>query len=282
LLESVNLKKSLSKAAYRKALPDLQERLRRLQYAAKTMNVTTIVCLEGWDAAGKGMVARKLTEKLDPRLFSVCPSAPPTPLEQRYHFLHRHQLSLPNYGSMAIYDRGWYRRLLEERCDKLVKKSEWREAYQQINEFERWLTDDGQVLAKFWLHISKKKQRQRFKKYLADPNLAWRVTKAYRRHHRDYKKWISAVEEMLAKTETAFCAVDHYRSQRSELGDCPHLRGYRAADRTGARPAKPAQRAAAASRQDGSPVRKQAGQTCCTRERPASRYRGGACLKSLT
>ena len=204
MLESVNLKKSLSKAAYRKALPDLQERLRKLQYAAKTAQVTTIVCLEGWDAAGKGIVARKLTEKLDPRLFRVCPGAPPTPLEQRHHFLHRYQMSLPNYGEMAIYDHGWYRRVLEERCDKLVKKNDWRESYQQINEFERWLADDGQVLAKFWLHISKKKQRQRFKKYLADPNLAWRVTKDYRRHHRDYEKWTSAVDEMLAKTETAF------------------------------------------------------------------------------
>ena len=204
MLETVNLKKSLSKSAYQKAMPELQERLRKLQYATKAANVTTIVCLEGWDAAGKGPVVRKLTQKLDPRLFRVYPGTPPTPLEQRFHFLHRYQLNLPNYGEMAVFDHGWYRRVLEERCDKMVKKSEWRESYQQINEFERWLSDDGQVVVKFWLHISKKKQKQRFRKYLADPNLRWRITKDYLRHHSAYNKWIPAVEEMLAKTETSY------------------------------------------------------------------------------
>ena len=204
VLETINLKKSLSKSAYQKAMPELQERLRKLQYAARVASVTTIVCLEGWDAAGKGRVIRKLTEKLDPRLFRVHEGTPPTPLEKRYHFLHRYQLRLPNYGDIAVFDHGWYRRVLEERCDKLVKKSEWRDAYQQINEFERWLTDDHQVIVKFWMHISKKEQRRRFKKYLKDPNLAWRVTKDYRRHHRDYAEWIPAVEEMLAKNEMTY------------------------------------------------------------------------------
>ena len=204
MLKEINLKKSLSKSAHQKAMPELQERLRKLQYAAKAANVTTIVCLEGWDAAGKGRVVRKLTQKLDPRLFRVSSGTPPTPLEQRYHFLHRYQLALPNYGEMAVFDHGWYRQVLEDRCDKNIKKSEWLISYQQINEFERWLADDHQVIVKFWMHISKKKQKQRFRKYLADPNLAWRVTKDYRRHLRDYDKWVPAVEEMLAKTETSF------------------------------------------------------------------------------
>lgn len=204
MLETINLKKSLSKFAYQKAMPELQERLRKLQYAARAANVTTIICLEGWDAAGKGAVVRKLTQKLDPRLFRVHAGTPPTPLEQRYHFLHRYQVNLPNYGEMAMFVQAWYRRVLDERCDKLVKKSEWREAYQQINEFERWLSDDDQLVVKFWMQISKKKQRQRFKKYLKDPNLAWRVTRDFRRHHRDYDRWTDAVEEMLTKTETTY------------------------------------------------------------------------------
>lgn len=203
MLEEINLKKSLSKVAYQKAMPELQERLRKLQYAAKAANVTTIVCLEGWDAAGKGRVVRKLTQKLDPRLFRVHAGTSPTPLEQRYHFLHRYQVALPNYGEIAVFDHGWYRRVLEDRCDKIIKKAESLIAYQQINEFERWLTDDRQIVVKFWMHISRKKQKERFKKYLADPDLAWRVTKDYRRHHRDYDKWLPAVEDMLTKTETS-------------------------------------------------------------------------------
>ena len=204
MLETLNLKKSLSKSAYQKAMPELQERLRKLQYAARAANLATIVCLEGWDAAGKGGVVRKLTEKLDPRLFRVHAGTEPTPLERRYHFLQRYQLRLPNYGDMGLFVHSWYRRVLDERCDKLVKKSEWRDAYQQINEFERWLCDDGQLVLKFWMHISKKKQASRFKKYLKDPNLSWRVTKDYRRHHRQYNQWIPAIDEMLTKTETSY------------------------------------------------------------------------------
>ena len=204
MLEEINLKKSLSKSAYRKALPKIQERLRNLQYAAKAENLTTIVCLEGWDAAGKGRVVRKLTQKLDPRLFRVHAGTPPTPLEQRFHFLHRYQIILPNYGEMAVFEHGWYCQILRDRCENAIKKPQWMMRCQQINEFERWLTYDRQLVVKFWMHISKKRQKQRFKKYLADPNLAWRVTKDYRRQHRNYEKWLPIVEDMLAKTETNY------------------------------------------------------------------------------
>jgi AMP-polyphosphate phosphotransferase len=103
---------------------------------------------------------------------------------------------------MALFDHSWYSRVLDERCNKVVKKKVWRQAYQQINEFERWLADDGQVLIKFWLHISKKEQKKRMKEALRDPLLRWKVTKDDHKQHRQYKKWLAAVEEMLAKTTT--------------------------------------------------------------------------------
>ena len=202
MLETLDLKASLSKAQYAKEMPGLQEKLRKLQYAAQEAEVPVVLCLEGWDTAGKGQIVKKLTEKLDPRLFRVHPGTSPTPLEQRYHFLWRYQTALPNDGEMAVFDHSWYGRVLVERCDKLVAKKVWREAYQQINEFERWLTDDGQVLLKFWMHISKKEQKKRFRACLKDPLLKWKITKEYRRHHKDYGKWVDAVEEMLAKTDT--------------------------------------------------------------------------------
>jgi hypothetical protein len=103
---------------------------------------------------------------------------------------------------MAVFDHSWYGCVLVERCDSLSKKRVWRTAYQQINEFERWLTDDGQVLLKFFLHISKKEQKKRFKKAEKDPLLRWKITKEYKRHHREYGRWVKAIEEMLAKTGT--------------------------------------------------------------------------------
>ncbi len=201
MLESVDLKTTISKTQYAKRMPELQDKLRKLQYAAHDAEVPVVICLEGWDTAGKGQIIKKLTERLDPRLFRVHPGTSPTPLEQRYHFLWRYQVALPNDGEMAVFDHSWYGRVLVERCDKVTPKKVWREAYQQINEFERWLTDDGQVLLKFWLHISKKEQKRRFRACLKDPLLKWKITKEYRRHHKDYDRWIEAVEEMLARTD---------------------------------------------------------------------------------
>lgn len=203
MLEKIDLKKKIAKTAYAKQVAELQERLRKLQYEARDAEVPVIVCLEGWDTSGRGLVIKKLTEKLDPRLFRIHPGTPPSPLEQRYHFLWRYEVALPNDGEMAVFDHSWYGRVLVERCDQLIAKKLWREAYQQINEFERWLTDDGQVLIKVWLHISKKEQKKRFRAALADPLMKWKITKEYRRHHREYGKWVVAVEEMLARTDTA-------------------------------------------------------------------------------
>ncbi len=201
MLETIDLKKNLSKPAYTKTMAELQEKLRGLQYLAKEAEVPVIICLEGWDTAGKGHVIKKLTEKLDPRMFRVIPGSPPTELEARYHFLWRYQMALPNDGEMVVFDHSWYGRVLVERVDKLTKKKLWRQAYEEINQFERWLADDGQVLMKFWLHISKGEQKKRFRACLKDPALKWKITKEYKRHHRDYEKWTEAVEEMLAKTD---------------------------------------------------------------------------------
>ena len=136
-----------------------------------------IVCLEGWNACGRGEIFKKLAEKLDPRLCQFRRSVAPTPLEQRYHVLWRYQVALPNDGEMTVFDHSWYGRVLVERCDRLVKKKVWRAAYQQINEFERWLADDGQVVVKFWLHMSKAEQRRRFRAYKRDPLLRVKLTK---------------------------------------------------------------------------------------------------------
>jgi len=189
-------------AMYRRVFPKLEEKLRALQYAAHDAEVPLVIALEGWDVSGRGDIIKHLSEVLDPRLFRAHPGTVPTPIEKRHQFLWRYQLALPNDGNMALFDHSWYGRVLVERVDKIALKSEWQEAYEQINEFERWLADDGQVLAKFWLHITKGEQKKRFKQFEADPHLAWKITKEYKRHHKQYSKWVLAVEDMLAKTDS--------------------------------------------------------------------------------
>ncbi len=204
MLSDLDLSKSLSKSAAAPRLKALESRLRLLQYAVQEANVPIVICLEGWNACGRGEVIKRLSELLDPRLYQVSRGRPPSPLELRYHFLWRYQLALPRKGEMLIFDHSWYSRVLEDRCHRLIKKKLWRQAYSQINEFERWLVDDGTVLVKFWLHISRKEQRCRFHAYRKDPLLRWKVTKAYWRQNKHYKRWLRAADEMIARCGTAY------------------------------------------------------------------------------
>lgn len=202
MLETIDLARSLSRAQAKAALQPLQERLRALQYELHEAEIATVVVFEGWDAAGKSSLIQRLAERLDPRLFRAWPGAPPSELELRYHWLWRYQLKLPEDGQLAIFDHSWYGRVLVERVEKLVKKKTWRGAYEQINEFERWLADDGQVLVKLWLQISRKEQRRRLQRMQSDPFERWKVSREDWRRNRRYAAWLEAVEEMLAKTDT--------------------------------------------------------------------------------
>lgn len=202
MLDDVDLDRSLSRAEYQRVFPALQERLRGLQYELLEAEIPTVVVFEGWDAAGKGTVIQRLTERLDPRAFRVHPGAPPSELEQRYHFLWRYQLRLPEDGHMALFDHSWYGRVLVERVEKWVGRKEWSAAYAQIDELERWLADDGQVLVKLWFHISRKEQRRRLSKMEKDPAQRWKVQKEDWRRNRRYDRWRRAAEEMLERTDT--------------------------------------------------------------------------------
>ncbi|HEY3120142.1 MAG TPA: hypothetical protein VGL15_05930 [Vicinamibacteria bacterium] len=202
MLEELDLAVALPREQYRELFPPLQERLRQLQYELKEAEVPTVVLFEGWDAAGKTTTIRRLVERLDPRAFRAYQGSPPSELEQRYHWLWRYQVRLPEDGQVAIFDHSWYGRVLVERVEKFVKKRLWRAAYDQINQFERWLADDGQVLVKFWFHISKGEQRRRLRRMEKDPRERWKVEEEDWRRNRRYERWLVAVEEMLARTET--------------------------------------------------------------------------------
>ncbi|MFN2433691.1 MAG: hypothetical protein ABR599_12925 [Gemmatimonadota bacterium] len=202
MLEKFDLTLELDKQTYKEALPKLQERLRECQNLALEHKIPVIVVFEGWDAAGKGTNISLLAEKLDPRHFKVHPIGAPTTEEQRHPFLWRFWRRLPPSGDIAVFDRSWYGRVFVERIDELVSKPAWRRAYDEISEFERQLSDDGTLIVKFWLQISRKEQKKRFKKLEDDKTMSWKVTKEDWRHHKEYDEYEEAVEEMLAHTGT--------------------------------------------------------------------------------
>ncbi|MGD0990950.1 MAG: phosphate--AMP phosphotransferase [Gemmatimonadales bacterium] len=204
MLETLDLDKSISKEAYSKSFPELRDKLRDLQRQTYDAKIPVAVVFEGWDAAGKGDTVGKLVERLDPRGVKVHSISAPLEEERLRPFLWRFWTKIPGRGEMAVFDRSWYGRVLVERVDRLIKPEQWRSAYNEIAQFERMLTDDGMVIVKFWLHISEKEQKKRFKEIEKSKYDKWRVTKEDWENHKLYDDYARAAEEMFERTNTAY------------------------------------------------------------------------------
>lgn len=202
MLENIDLKLKLDKAEYKARKKDLAERLYSVQQRAWKQGIPVIVLFEGWDAAGKGTVIHKLTDPIDPRGYKIYPIRAARTYEKKRPWLWRFWLKTPAKGEWVIFDRSWYGRVLVERMLKLTSRDEWEQAYQDIVDFERALADDGTLIIKFFLHISKKEQKKRFKKLVKDPLNSWRVAKEDKWNHKHYEDWLLVYEEMLARTES--------------------------------------------------------------------------------
>ena len=202
MLEALDLSKSLSKAQYKKKVRRMQNRLHRLQRACWEHKVATVVVLEGWDAAGKGTAISKLTQRLEPRGFSLYAIREPRTFELHLPWMWRFWVKVPNWGEMAIFDRSWYGRVIVERVEGLIEEREWRKAYGDIVSFERALVDDRYLVVKFFLHISKEQQKKRFEMLESDPATAWQVEPEDWEHHARYDDYLVATEEMLERTES--------------------------------------------------------------------------------
>lgn len=191
-----------NKAEYTKQLKKWQHALVKVQQAYFRQGRRVIINFEGWDAAGKGGVIRRITEKLDPRGFQVHPIAAPTPEEQGHHYLYRFMKRLPKPGTIAIFDRSYYGRVLVERIEGFSQDQEWQRAYQEINEFERILVDDNVRIIKFFLHISPEEQLKRFELRLNTPHKQWKLTEEDIRNRLKWKDYELAIEDMFQRTST--------------------------------------------------------------------------------
>jgi polyphosphate:AMP phosphotransferase len=179
----------------------MRTRLGDCQRAIRAAGVPVLIVLEGWDAAGKGTIINHLAQALDPRGFKVHPVVAATEAERARPWMWRFWNALAAAGDFGIFDRSWYGRVLRDRVEGAVPEGQWRQAYEEIEEFERQLTDSGAVLVKFWLHIGRGEQKRRFKRIQEDRATAWRIGKPEQRQHKKYKEWLVAVEEMLQRTD---------------------------------------------------------------------------------
>ena len=203
LLSQLDLTKQIDdKADYRQRVQELQLTLLHFQLKILESKRSVILVFEGPDAAGKGGVIKRVTEKLDPRLLRVYSIVKPTEEEYRRHYLWRFWTKMPPFGEIAIFDRSWYGRVLVERVEEFCSDKEWRRAYDEINAMEETLVDGGALLMKFYLHISKEEQLKRFEQRAADPYKHWKISDEDWRNRKKWKEHIEAAEEMFERTST--------------------------------------------------------------------------------
>jgi polyphosphate kinase 2 (PPK2 family) len=204
ILDELDQNRSIDQEEYKERVKEYQLELLTQQRALSETKHNVIVIIEGPDAAGKGGAIKRLVEKLDPRTYRVYSVVKPTQEEYAHHYLWRFWNKLPSYGEIAIFDRSWYGRVLVERVEGFATGSEWKRAYREINEFERLLVDDGTLIVKLYLHISKEEQLERFKRREADPLKHWKITEEDWRNRRKWDEHNEAAEEMFEQTSTPF------------------------------------------------------------------------------
>lgn len=205
-LADVDLTQKLSKAASEECLAALQRHLLHLRLVCAgligdgMLGPPVLVLFEGWDASGKGGAIRRLVAHIDPRHVSVTGFGTPSTRESRHHFLWRFFPHLPGLGGMSVFDRTWYGRVLVERVENLAAPAAWQRAYDQINDIERALGEEGMIIIKLFLHISDDEQLRRFEERRTDPLTSWKLTEEDWRNRSKRSDYETAIDEMLART----------------------------------------------------------------------------------
>ncbi len=203
MLERLDLSLNMPRDEYDRWLKILQSDLHQLAYQVYLQKLPVILVFEGMDASGKGGTIKRLTEKMDPRGYVVWPIAAPHGDDRERHYLYRFWRRFPEQGQIAIFDRSWYGRVLVERLEGFCSEEAWRRAYSEINQFERQFTDFGGVIFKFWMHISKEEQLERFRERERVNYKSWKITDEDWRNRAKWEDYQAAARDMVLKTSTA-------------------------------------------------------------------------------
>lgn len=166
----------LKKSIYDEELAHLQEELVKLQYWIKERGLKVCVLFEGRDAAGKGGVIKRITQRLNPRIARVVALGTPNETEKQQWYFQRYANHLPTAGEMVLFDRSWYNRAGVERVMGFCTDDQYREFMRSCPEFERMLVHSGIQLIKYYFSISDEEQERRFQRRNHDPMRRWKLS----------------------------------------------------------------------------------------------------------
>jgi AMP-polyphosphate phosphotransferase len=202
MFEAAEVGRKLSKSDYKAQVPRLRSELLDAQQQLRKAPFPVIVLFAGVDTAGKGETVNLLNEWMDPRWIVTRGYTDPSGEERERPRLWRYWRDLPPRGRIALFLSAWYSSPIRHRVASRISTSEFDALLDQVAAFERALTDDGAVILKFWMHLSKAAQKKRLASFEKDPLQRWRVTKKQWRHWRMFDKFVAAADRAIRRTST--------------------------------------------------------------------------------
>ena len=216
----------LYKEFYEAELSRLQNELAKLQRWIRQENLKVVVVFEGRDAAGKGGVIKRITERLSPRVCRVEALGTPTEREKTQWYFQRYVPYLPAAGEMVMFDRSWYNRAGVERVMGFCTDEEYQEFLRSCPEFERMLVRSGIILIKYWFSVSDDEQERRFQARIHDPKRRWKLSDMDLESRRRWVEYSKAKDDMFAHTDikqAPWFVVDADDKKKARLNTISHL-----------------------------------------------------------
>ena len=192
----------LERKQFEKAIERLHVELVKLQLWVKHKGLKMVIIFEGRDAAGKGGIIKRITERVSPRIFRVIALPVPTEREKSQMFMQRYLVHLPAAGEVVIFDRSWYSRALVERVMGFCTEEQARYFLRMCPEVEDAFVRSGIILIKYWIEVSQEEQTRRFLARIHDARKIWKLSPMDLESHRRWFDYSRARDEMMAATNT--------------------------------------------------------------------------------
>ena len=217
---------TIDRREYFRHLLQLQAELIKLQSWVQHTKAKVVVLFEGRDAAGKGGVIKRITQRLNPRICRVVALPAPTEREQTQWYFQRYVANLPAGGEIVLFDRSWYNRAGVERVMGFATPDQVEQFFHDVPEFERMLVRSGIRLIKYWFSITDEEQQLRFLMRIHDPMKQWKLSPMDLQSRVRWEDYTRAKEEMFARTnipESPWFIVEGNDKKRARLNCIDHL-----------------------------------------------------------
>ncbi len=217
---------AIDRHVYFKELFRLQRELVKLQDWVVDQKLKVVVVFEGRDAAGKGGVIKRITQRLNPRVCRVAALPAPSARERSQWYFQRYATHLPAGGEIVLFDRSWYNRAGVERVMGFCTEDEVEEFFRSVPEFEKMLVRSGIKLIKYWFSITDDEQHFRFEMRINDPIKQWKLSPMDLQSRVRWEQYTKAKEEMFERThipEAPWWIVEAVDKKRARLNCIHHL-----------------------------------------------------------